>query len=160
MPFNSNTTGIKSGAESAYPSGKPAFDKGYFVGFLLLDRQSSVQCFVGCCLFICPMFCLSFELRTRALVSSNSSNLRSVGFYHFPRPFAGTVQYPMAYIYIYILLIVAIISHTSFLFIYRGEERQPNEGHYISTRTIPPQYNYVNKNIYVQNRDVFICRLS
>jgi hypothetical protein len=28
MPFNSNTTGIKSGAEPACPSGKPAFDKG------------------------------------------------------------------------------------------------------------------------------------
>ena len=49
------------------------------------------------------------------------------------------------------------ISHKPFLF--KGTKKR-KESYYISTRTIPPQYNWWQYNIYFKNRDAFIYRLS
>ena len=48
IPFNSNTTGVISGAGIANHFGASEF----LMGFVLLDLLFSVQCFVDCCLSV------------------------------------------------------------------------------------------------------------
>ena len=71
-----NMTGATSGAEPTYPSTCTLtwFTTGFLVGFMLLDLQFSVYCFVGR-FFFWPLYCLSFDLSIliTPLVSSNSS---------------------------------------------------------------------------------------
>jgi hypothetical protein len=84
VSFNSNTKGNNSGAGTAYPSRTPEIIPG-FCGVRV--ARSLVFCVVFCrSLFVLLSF---FDLRIliTPLVSSKSSNLRSVGFSHFPTCF-------------------------------------------------------------------------
>ena len=73
----SNTTGAICGAGTAYTYGVPELSPGSLIGFVLLDLEFSVFCFVDHCLsfWFWPLCCLSFYLwiLITPLVSSNSS---------------------------------------------------------------------------------------
>jgi hypothetical protein len=63
----SNTTGAICGAGTAYTYGVPEFIPGSLIGFVLLDLEFSVFCFVDHCLSSWPLYCLYF-IHLRLLV--------------------------------------------------------------------------------------------
>ena len=80
-----NTTGVISGAGTAYPLGAPEFTPG-FIGVRVTRSLIYCVCLVDRCLFFCtfsfwPLYCLFFDLRIliAPLVSSNSSYAVHVG---------------------------------------------------------------------------------
>ena len=111
VSFNSNTKGNNSGAGTVYPSGTPEMIPG-FCGVRV--PKSLVFCVVFCrSLFVLLSF---FDLRIliTPLVSSKSSNLRSVCFSHFPTCFLtySSVSYDK---YIYKRLTCSTTTSTNML---------------------------------------------